>query len=206
MRKCLTTLQAQIILKELHEGVKRRHFATNITTKFFLDARYWWPILLKDIHEFCKSCDNCQKFTGLKIKSLTKLVTTLLEELFMKWGLYFIGPIKPIGRLARNKYILVAIDYATKWVKAKALKTNIVIVTTRFMYEYILIIFGCPLTIVTNQGVHFINDTIKHLTNRFLLKHVSSTTYYPQGNGQVESINKVIGRLLTKLINEKITY
>jgi hypothetical protein len=124
----------------------------------------------------------------------------------MKRGLYFIGPIKPIGRLARNKYILVAIDYATKWVKAKALKTNIVIVTTRFMYEYILIIFGCPLTIVTNQGVHFINDTIKHLTNRFLLKHVSSTTYYPQGNGQVESINKVIGRLLTKLINEKITY
>jgi hypothetical protein len=53
-------------------------------------------------------------------------------------------------------------------------------------------------------GVHFINDVIKHLTNHFLLKHVSFTTYYPQGNGQVEITNKVLGTLLTKLINENI--
>jgi hypothetical protein len=53
------------------------------------------------------------------------------------------------------------------------------------------------------SGINFINDTLKHLTKQFLLKHVSSTTYYPQGNGQVDSINKIIGRLLTKLVNEK---
>jgi hypothetical protein len=89
----------------------------------------------------------------------------------MKWGLHFIGPIKPIGRLTRNIYILVGVDYATKWVKAKALKTNIVIVITRNLYEYILIRFGCPLTIVSYEGVHFINDIIKHLTKKILLKH-----------------------------------
>jgi hypothetical protein len=82
----------------------------------------------------------------------------------MKWGLYFIGPIKPTKRLTRNKYILVSTNYATKWVEVKTLKTNIVIVTIRFLYEYILTKFGCLLTIVTNQGVHFIDDTIKHLT------------------------------------------
>jgi hypothetical protein len=43
--------------------------------------------------------------------------------------------------------------------------------------------FGCPLTIVIDQGVHFINYVIKHLINHFLLKHVNSITYYPQGNG-----------------------
>jgi hypothetical protein len=58
------------------------------------------------------------------------------------------------------------------------------------------------LTIITDQGIHFINDAIKYLTNHFLLKHVSSTTYYPQGNGQAESINKVLVTLLTKLVNE----
>jgi hypothetical protein len=49
------------------------------------------------------------------------------------------------------------------------------------------------------------NDVIKYLTNHFLLKHVSSTTYYPQGNGQVGFTNKVFGALLTKLVNENIT-
>ncbi len=65
--------------------------------------------------------------------------------------------------------------------------------------------FGCPLTIVTYQRVHFINDTIKHLTKQFLLKHVNYTTYYPQGNRQDESINKVTGRLLTEFVSEKKT-
>ncbi len=73
------------------------------------------------------------------------------------------------------------------------------------MYEYVLTKFGCPLTIVTNQGINFINDTIKHVIEQFLLKHVSSTTYYPQGNEQTEFTNKVIGRLLIKLVNEKTT-
>ncbi len=64
----------------------------------------------------------------------------------MKWGLNFISPIKLARRLPRNKYILVVIDYVTKWVKAKAFR---IVVITRFLYEYILTKFGCPLTIVT---------------------------------------------------------
>jgi hypothetical protein len=80
------------------------------------------------------------------------------------YDLDFIGPIKPTIRQIRNRYILVVTNYATKWVEVKALKTNIVIITARFLYEYILTKFGCPLTIVTDQGVHFINDIIKLLT------------------------------------------
>jgi hypothetical protein len=57
----------------------------------------------------------------------------------MKWSLDFIGPGKPAGRLTINKYILVATNYATKWVKVKALRSNTVVVTIRFFYEYVLI-------------------------------------------------------------------
>ncbi len=59
--------------------------------------------------------------------------------------------------------------------------------------------------IITNQKIHLINDAIKYLTNHFLLKRVNSTTYYLQGNGYVESINKVLGTLLTKLVSENRT-
>jgi hypothetical protein len=55
----------------------------------------------------------------------------------MKWGLDFIGPITPTWRLTRNNYIIIVTNYATKWVKAKALKTNIIIVTSRiFVWVY----------------------------------------------------------------------
>jgi len=99
---------------------------------------------------------------------LEKLVTTLLEEPFQKWGLDLIGCVKPTNRLSCNQYILVAIDYATKWVEAQTLHTYIVVVTSKFLYEHILTIFGCPLTIVTNQSTHFINYVIKY----YIITHV----------------------------------
>ncbi len=83
---------------------------------------------------------------------------------FMEWGLDFIGLIKPTGKLIGNKYILVVIEHATKWVEAKALRMNIAIIRARFLYKYILTRFGCPLTIIIDNGVHFVNDILKYLT------------------------------------------
>jgi hypothetical protein len=57
--------------------------------------------------------------------------------------------------------------------------------------------FGCPLTIVTHQGTHFINDAIRYLINHFILKHTNSIVYYPKGNGQAKFANKVFGTVIT---------
>ncbi len=80
--------------------------------------------------------------------------------------------------------------------------TNTTSITTKFLYDHILTYFSCPLTIVIDQGTHFISDAIHYLINNFILKHTISIVYYPQGNGQVESTNKIIGTLFTKLVNE----
>jgi hypothetical protein len=93
-------------------------------------------------------------------------------------------------------------NYATKLVEARVLQTNTIAIIVKFLYDHILTRFGCPLTIVIDQGTHFINDVICYLTNDFILRHTSFIIYYSQGNGQTKSINKKIGTLFTKMVNE----
>jgi hypothetical protein len=103
-----------------------------------------------------------------------------------------------MSRYSGNRYILVTINYVTKWVEARVLCTNTTAITTKFLYDHIFIRFGCPLTSATDQGAHFINDVICYLTNHFILRHTGSIVYYPQGNGQAESTNKIFGTLVNE--------
>jgi hypothetical protein len=66
-------------MKELHEGPLGRHYATEIMQRIILDVGYWWPIMCRDVHDYCKPCDACQRTRRLATQSLAKLVTSLIK-------------------------------------------------------------------------------------------------------------------------------
>jgi hypothetical protein len=107
-------------------------------------------------------------------------------EPFQKWGLDFVGPFNPAAAQTGNRYILIATDYCTKWVEAKALRDNTASSIAKFLYEYIWYRYGCPMELMSDQGAHFVNDVVCGLTDHYAVVHRRSTMYYPQGNGLAE--------------------
>ena len=179
-----------------------------ITMKKPLDAGYWWPTMNKDTQKHYQACDLCQRSGSMARTEKAPLQPIMPIEPFIKWGLDFVGPVKPTSQYTNCKYILVAIDYVTKWVEARALRTNTAAVTAKFLYGNIVTKYACPLELVIDQGSHFINEAIRDLTDSFLIKHKTSTTYYPKGpkgNEHAKSTNKVIGNMFTKLVSERKT-
>lgn len=118
------------------------------------------------------------------------LIGILADHPFEKWGIDFIGPISPAAKHTQARYIIVAIDFFTKWAKARATKKNDARSTAKFLYEQVIMGVGCPLQIVSDRGTHFINETITILLSEFMIIHRKSTPYYPQANGLAESSNK----------------
>ena len=89
----------------------------------------------------------------------------------------------------------------TKWAEAEPIYTCFSEIATKFIYENIITWFGCPLTLINNQGTHFINKTIKTLTYQFQIDHHQSTIYHPQSNGAIEAFNKTLTKGWTKICN-----
>ena len=99
------------------------------------------------------------------------------------------------------RYIITAVKYVTKWAEAEPVDTCSSDIATKFIYENIITIFGCPLTLISDQGTHFINKTIKTLTDQFQIDHHQSTSYHPRSNGAIEEFNKTLTRGITKICN-----
>ncbi|GKG01276.1 reverse transcriptase domain-containing protein, partial [Tanacetum coccineum] len=112
-------------------------------------------------------------------------------EIFNIWGIDFMGPF-PSSR--GNKYILVAVDYLSKWVKEKALPTNDAQVVCKFL-KSLFARFGTPRAIISDRGTHFCHDQFAKVMLKYGVTHRLSTAYHPQTSGQVEVSNRGLKRI-----------
>ncbi|GKE74724.1 reverse transcriptase domain-containing protein [Tanacetum coccineum] len=115
-------------------------------------------------------------------------------EVFDVWGLDFIGPF-PDSR--GKKYILVVVDYVSKWVETQALPTNDARVVVKFL-KGLFARFGIPKALISDRGTHFCNSQLEKALLKYRVTHKISTAYHPQTNGQTEVTNKAIKRILKR--------
>ncbi|KAL5560425.1 hypothetical protein UlMin_036636 [Ulmus minor] len=117
------------------------------------------------------------------------------NRLFDVWGIDFMGPFpSSFG----NQHILVAVDYVSKWVEARAFPTNDAKVVTRFLKKNIFTRFGTPRAIISDGGSHFCNRQFSALLTKYGVRHKVATPYHPQTSGQAEISNREIKRILEK--------
>ena len=196
--KCIAGEDTEYVLREVHEGICGNHIGAQILAGKVLRQGYYWPTMLKDATDLVKKCKICQehaKISRLPSEPLTSITSPLP---FQQWGLDILGPL-PIGK-GQCKFIIVAVDYFTKWVKAEPLSTITEQKIRNFVWRAIICRFGIPRALVSDNGKQFDNAKFRDLCAELGIKNYYSSPAHPQSNGQAEvTIRTLKAALKTKL-------
>jgi transposase InsO family protein len=181
------------VLHNLHGSQLSGHFNTEAT---FNRARenYYWPRMYREVENFVKSCDTCQRL-GNK-KKVNELHPIRVGKPLDKVGIDIVGPLEITPR--GNRYIIVATDYLTKWPEARAIKDIKAETVAQFIYEDIICRHGTPKELLSDRGSSFVNSTIDALCETMKINHLLTTAYHPQANGLTERFNKTLCDTITK--------
>jgi len=153
-----------------------------------------------DIRRFINNCTLCQMRKRNEIPGATEKYATEVEAPFTHLGLDIIGPLPITTR--GNQYILVIVDYFTKWVEAES-SSSITSQDVVYFLSKIFARFGTPYTITTDNGVQFNSDFTKIFLDLYDVYIKFTVTYHPESNGLTENRNREIGKLLRLLGNKE---
>ena len=191
------------ILSLAHDTPFSGHLAAKRTLAR-IQTEFFWPGITRDVKTFCRTCPRCQK-TKRKGKTpkapLQSFVPATYSRAFEKVSIDLMGPIIPASDRG-NRYILMLIDFTTRWAECVALKE----VTTEVVAEALLGIFsriGFPSEVLSDRGPQFVSGLMKDVMKQLGIKQVHSTPYHPQSNGLVERINGTIKQMLNRIAHDR---
>ncbi|OAO89278.1 hypothetical protein AXX17_ATUG02310 [Arabidopsis thaliana] len=196
-RRCVSKEEVEGILLHCNGSSYGGHFATFKTVTKVLQAGLWWPTMFKDAQEFISKCDSCQRKGNISMRNEMPQNPILEVKIFDVWGIDLMGP---FPSSYGNSYILVAVDYVSKWVEAIASPTNDAKIVLKLFKTIIFPRFGVPRVVISDGGKHFINKVFESLLKKHGVKHKVATPYQPQTSGPVEISNQEIKAILEKTV------
>eukprot|EP00253_Pinus_taeda_P032825 PITA_32825 len=209
---------ATVLLQRDEEGSEHR---VEFFSKTLRDAELRYDIIEKQAYALIKSLKafriyimnskvvayvpstsvKCQRFKGKQQLKFLPLKPIHASGPFQQWGLDFIGEINPHSS-GQHIWILVATDYFTKWIEAIPTRKANHHVVMKFLTENIFTRFGCPRKLVIDNAIAFRAKELVYMCDSMGIKLVTSTSYYPQGNGLAKSSNKSMIRIIKKLLED----
>ena len=197
---CVHLEMTESLLEELHEGIYESHTGGRSLAHRAITQGYWWPNMQKEAQEYVKKCDQCQRF-ALNIHQPGGILNPLSSPWpFAQWGLYIMGPFSKA--MGNKRYLLVGIDYFTKWVEAEPLANIRDVDAKRFVWKNIVTWFGIPHALISDIGLQFDKKAFRNYCDELGITNRYSTPVYPQGNGQAKTVNKVIVNGLKKRLDD----
>uniref|UniRef100_A0A2N9I6U4 RNA-directed DNA polymerase n=1 Tax=Fagus sylvatica TaxID=28930 RepID=A0A2N9I6U4_FAGSY len=180
--RCLDKAEADYVMREVHEGICGNHSGARSLVHKLVRAGYYWPTMQKDAVSYVRACDKCQRFGNL-IHSPPETLTPMTAPWpFAQWGLDIMGPL-PVGR-RQLKFLVVGIDYFTKWVEAEPLATITEKNIRGFVWKAIICRFGIPRAFISDNGRQFDNSPFREFCEELGIHNHYSSPGHPQANGQ----------------------
>ncbi|KAJ9679424.1 hypothetical protein PVL29_021374 [Vitis rotundifolia] len=195
---CLDRASADRVMREVHAGVCGPHMGGHMLARKIMRTGYFWLTMETDCCQFVQRCPECQIHGDLIHVPPSELHALTSPWPFSVWGIDIIGKISAKSS-SGHEFILVAIDYFTKWVEAASYARLTSAGVASFIRSHIICRYGVPHELISDRGVHF-RAEVDTLVQRYGIQHHRSSAYRPQTNGAVEAANKNIKRILRRMV------
>ncbi|GFW79112.1 retrovirus-related Pol polyprotein from transposon 412 [Trichonephila clavipes] len=187
------------VLKELHGSPTGGHFGV-MKPLHRVRERFFWGKVRADVEQWCKSCDACAARKGPKIRSRGKLHRYNVGAPFERIAFDILGPLPRTA--SGNKYLLVVMDYFTKWPEVYPIPDQEAPTVAEAVVQHWISRYGVPLQLHSDQGRNFVSAVLKGVCELLGIDKTKTTPLHPQSDGMVERFNRTILNNLSLMVSK----